>query len=119
METLKLRRIQQPSRVERLLENYVWHSALLPEDAYQIRDTDAVPASLRPIISRAMEQGQVWSCWANASRVWLFTSDMSLAHSRERGSPVLQVARYSEHGELQESGAWIADSHGKWTRCTE
>ena len=119
METLRLRRMQQPSRVERLLEAFVGRSDLPPQDVYQIRDSASVPANLRPVIGRAVKQGQVWSCWANASHVWLFTADMSMDHSRERGAPVLRINRYNEHGELEESGAWIADSHGKWTRCAE
>jgi len=119
METLRLRRIQEPSRVERLLETFVSRRDLLPGDAYQIRDAKALPESLRSVIARAVKQGQVWSCWADSSRHWLFTSDMSLPLSRERGAPVLQVNRYAEDGALEESGAFMTDSQGKWIRCSD
>jgi hypothetical protein len=39
METLRLRRIQQPSEVERLLEAFVSRGGVLPKDCYQIRAT--------------------------------------------------------------------------------
>ena len=119
METLRLRRIQEPSRVERLLDAYVSRSSLVPPDACQIRDPSAVPVSLRAVLVRAREQGQIWSCWANPSRLWLFTCDMSLDLSRERGAPVLHVSRYSEDGRLDDSGTWLVDPRGQWTRCAD
>jgi len=119
METLRLRRIQEPSRVERLLEACVSRLSLVPPDACQIRDPNGLPASLRAVLVRARKQGQVWACWANPSRLWFFTCDMSLDLSRERGSPVLRVSRYSEDGALDDSGTWLVDPRGQWTRCAD
>ena len=118
-ETLRLKRLQQPSQIERLLEIFVARSTFLPADAYQIRDPDALPATLRRLALAVPLEGRVWSGWASGVRVWLFTCEMSLAMSRERGATVLQVKRYNEDGELQEAGSWIPDRDGKWQRCAD
>ena len=117
METLRLRRIQEPSRVERLLEAYVSRSAVLPHGAYQLRDPRELPPTLRGLIARATTQGETWSCWANGSRLWLFVCEMSLALSRERGAPVIVVRQYNEDGEVTDSATWRFDATGTWTRC--
>jgi hypothetical protein len=44
---------------------------------------------------------------------------MSLALSRERGAPVLQVNRYEESGELKDAGSWMTDHDGTWRRCAD
>ena len=38
METVRLRKIQKPSRVERLLEAFAESANMLPPDCYRIRD---------------------------------------------------------------------------------
>jgi hypothetical protein len=119
VETVRLRKIQQPSRVERLLEAFITSGEMLPPDSYQIRDAQALPEVLRKVVTRATDQGRVWSCWAARSRSWLFTCDMSLALSRERGAPVIQVTIHDEHGEVTDSGSWMIDRHGNWVRCSE
>jgi hypothetical protein len=119
VETLRLRTIQQPSRVERLLEACVVRGSLLPEGAYQIRDPDALPSDLQRILVRETEKGQVWACWAYGLRTWLFTCEMPLASSRERGVPVLKVNLYDETGDLRDTGTWLADLERKWRRCGE
>ena len=119
METLRLRRMQEPSRVERLLEAYVSRSGNLPDDAYQVRDKTELPQSLRLVVARAIEQGEVWSCWARGSQIWLFTCHMSLALSRERGAPVILLQVYDENAELKESATWRFDPRGEWTRCAD
>jgi len=117
METLRLRGIQQPSTVERLLESFVTHSNLLPKNCCQIRDPGALPSRLRRLVARESEKGHIWACWADNFNTWLFTCEMSLPSSRERAAPVLQVARYDEAGELKESGSWMVDQDGRWHRC--
>jgi hypothetical protein len=119
MDTLRLRAIQQPSRVERLLEAFVTRGPLLPEGAYQIRDPDALPSELQRTLIRATDKGHVWGCWARGLRTWLFTCEMPLDCSRERGTPVLQVNLYDEAGELKEAGTWVTDYAGKWRPCTQ
>jgi hypothetical protein len=119
METLRLRRMQEPSRVERLLEAYVARASSLPDGAYQLRDARELPRSLQTVLTRAIEEGQAWSCWARGSEIWLFTCHMSLALSRERGAPVLLVHLYAEDAQLRDSGAWRFDPQGTWTRCPD
>ena len=119
METLRLRRMQEPSRVERLLEAYISRAADLPDDAYQIRDASELPPSLRVTLSRAIEEGPMWSCWARGSQLWLYTCHMSLERSGERGAPVILVQVYGEDAELKGSGAWRFDPLGQWTRCAD
>lgn len=119
METLRLRRIQEPSRVERLLEAYVSRSVTLPPQAYQIRDSRQLPPSLRSVIARAAKQGETCCCWAHGSNLWLFVCEMSLPLSRERGAPVIVVQQYNEDGDVTDSGSWRFDATGGWTRCQD
>jgi hypothetical protein len=108
----------QPSQVERLLEAFISRGAL-PEGCFQIRDPNALPTELQRLIGGAANEGRVWSCWANNFEVWLFTCEMSLPLSRERGEPVLLVSRYGEGGVLQDSGAWMRGLEGRWQRCAD
>jgi hypothetical protein len=117
METVRLRRIQEPSHVERLLDAYVSRSDLLPKDAFQIRALRALSPQLQRVVTRATQKGHVWGCWADSYHTWLFTCEMSLPLSRERGAPVLLVDQYDEAGELKDSGTWVSDQEGKWRRC--
>jgi hypothetical protein len=119
METLRLRGIQQPSRLERLLETYVQRRKVVPPGAYQIRDAATLPKELRRVLVKAADDGQVWSCWAHGTRLWLFVCDMSLPRSRERGTPVLQVSLYGEDANLEDTGSWTTDPQGNWSRCTD
>jgi hypothetical protein len=118
METLRLRRIQEPSRVESLLEAYISHTGIVPEGAYQIRDRRDLPTRVQTIVSRARAQGHVWSGWARGAHIWLFTCEMSLPLSRERGAPVLLVRLYNEEGEVTDSGTWRYQL-GTWSRCAD
>jgi hypothetical protein len=117
METVRLRRIQEPSQVERLLEAYVARGELLPKDAFQIRAMRALSPQLQRVVTRATQKGHVWACWADSYHTWLFTCEMSLPLSRERGAPVLLIDQYDEAGELKDSGTWVSDQDGKWRRC--
>ncbi len=91
METMRLRRIQHPAEVERLLESYIHRANILPKDADQIRIAGSVPRELRGLVMQAVKLGKTWSCWTRGSETWLFTAEMSLELSRERGAPVLQI----------------------------
>jgi hypothetical protein len=119
METRRLRIIQQPAHIERLLDALVSRANLLPKDYHQIRDPNSLPPQLQTLIAQAVQEGRVWRCWANSYETCLFTSEMSLPRSRERGSPVLLVNRYNESGELQDAGSWMTDQEGKWRRCAD
>ncbi len=116
-ETARLRKLQQPSHVERLLEALVVRAGLVPQDAYKIRQPRAVPRELRAIAQHAGETGLVWSCWADGQRTWLFTGEVCLPLSRERGAPVVQLELYNDDGS-RDSGFWTPDRDGRWHRCT-
>jgi hypothetical protein len=57
METLRLRRIQEPSRVERLLEAYVSRTGNLPDEAYQVGDKTELPQRLQIVAARRHQAG--------------------------------------------------------------
>jgi hypothetical protein len=117
METLRLRRIQEPASVEKLLTDFVARSELIPRNCYEIRDLAELSPPLQRLVSQEIERGRPWACRANALSTWLFTCEMLIAASRERGTPVLEVSLYGDTGELQESGSWLLDPHDNWQRC--
>lgn len=119
METVRLRRIQEPSRAQRLLEAYIARAEIVPEGAYQIRDPNELPHSVRAIVRRENAQGHVWSVWAQGVHIWLFAGEMSLPLSRERGTPVLIVRLHNKDGKIMESGTWRYDPLGMWSRCLD
>lgn len=119
MQTLRSRKLLQPSQIERLLEAYATRSGVMPEGAYQLRDPDSLPPEVRLVLNQITGTGQVWTCWAYATRLWLFTGEVSLPLSRERRAPVLRVNLYGEDGQLKESGAWMTHPDGDWQRCPD
>jgi hypothetical protein len=116
---MRLRKLLQPSQMEVLLEALVVRGGLLPKDCYRIRDPKTLPSPLQLIVARTAADGRIWACWAATHYLWLFTCEMSLHLSRERGSPVLLVNRYREDGELQDTGPWMADAAGKWQKLAD
>lgn len=83
------------------------NSGIVGENAYLVRDQSGMPSMLQRLIGEAVQQGRSWCCWADDSRrAWLFTGEMSLALSRERGSPVLDVKVYRENGTLTDDDCW-------------
>ena len=119
METVRLRKIQVPTRVGRLLEAAVSKAKLVPEDAYLVRDPRSLPILLRELVERARRKDAVWSAWTDDHRIWLFAGEMSMELSRERGSPVLHITAYTEDGQLTEAGFWTLDKLGQWSRCAD
>ena len=119
METRRLRTLQQPGQIERLLEALVTRAGLVPEGAYQLRDRGGLPSTLQLVLAQPTNKGQVWTCWADSFRTWLFTAEMSLPMSRERRTPVLTVNVYGEDGELKECGNWMVNQEGRWQRCAD
>jgi len=119
MGTLSLRRMQQPSGVQALLESYIAGANILPQGCYRIPDRGLVPRDLRGVVTRAIGQRRACSCWVDNFRVWLFTAEMFLSSSRERRAPVLQISLYDEDGTLQDSGAWMTDQHRYWRRSAD
>jgi hypothetical protein len=119
MDTMRLRNVQKPSRIERMLEVLVAQAYSLPKDSYRIRDPNALPLRLQAIVARAVGEGRVWTCWATSQDTWLFTCEMSLQHSRERGAPVLLVDRYDENGTVTDSSTWTSSPEERWRRCED
>lgn len=76
-----------------------------------------MPAHLQRVVAQESDEGRTWACWADPFNTWLLSCEMSLASSRERGIPVLQVNLYDEAGKLKESGSWMAEPGGTWHRC--
>ena len=117
METLRLRVLQDPDEVQRLLQLCIASAGLLPQDARPIRDAQSVPEQLRRVLTQATDRGRVWCCFAKGARAWLFTAEMCLALARERGTPVLQVTCYSDDL-LESSATWTTDPRGAWHRLS-
>lgn len=117
-DTLRLRKLQEPAHVARLLETLIVRAGLVPVGAYQVREAASVPRELREIAKLARHCGRAWSCWADGAHTWLFTGDMPLDVSRNRGKPVLQVDAYDEAG-LKDAALWTPDGDGTWRRCTD
>jgi hypothetical protein len=116
METVRLRAIQQPSRIERLLVAFALRSGIVNPDGHMLRDQRAVPAVLQSVIFQAMRMDRAWCAWKYNSRIWLLTCEMLLERSREHGSPVLDVQLYDESGELKDNAWWLVDGEGAWRR---
>jgi hypothetical protein len=106
METMRLRAIQQPSRVEELLESYAASRRLVPADAYAIRSIDDLTPELRALVRRQDEE-HAWRAWSDDRHVWFLSGELSLPLSRERRLPVLHIHRHDEEGRLEESGVWL------------
>lgn len=117
VETVRLRAVQQPSRIERLVVSFASNSGIVAEGAYLVRDAAALAPVLQRVLAEAARKGHAWCCWTDGSRVWLITGEMSLALSRECGSPVLDVKIYREEGTLMDSDCWLVDKEGQWRRC--
>ena len=118
METMRLRHILAPSRLDMLLDALVCHSNLVPEGVSRTRDLGALSQDLRTLVTRATQRGLVWGCWERGPDTWLVLGEMSLPLSRERGLPVLRIELYTDEG-LKETGLWTADRKGNWSRCSE
>ena len=118
MHTLKLRAYQQPSRVERRIDRLVVGHQWVPSAAEPVRARGEMPAALQQVALKAEAAQCSWRAWPSFDGYRLFVGEMSLASSRERGRPVLEVRFYNEQGELQESGLWTELADGAWQPCT-
>lgn len=91
----------------------------VPIEAHAVTENRELSFVMRRIIVQATTLGLSWSCWRdNSGHFWLFTGEMSLPLSRERGAPVLQVMQYREGG-LQDTANWVAAGGGHWRRCVD
>lgn len=117
MSTLRLRTLQQPSRLERLLQALVMHERLVPEEAYQIRDPEGLPEPLQSVLRDPSEAGRVWASWARGEQMWLFTCRALTPLHLEQQSALLHVNLYEADGRLRDSGCWMRTAQEGWQRC--
>src|SRR3979411_463560 len=94
----------EPSSVELLLDLFVTTTKRVPKGAYQVRTHSALPQALKSVVQQAQLKQRAWCAWTDDKRTWLFTAEISLALSRERAMPVLEINDYWGPGELRESG---------------
>jgi|SRR6185437_10261983 len=116
---MRLRSMQQPASVDRLLELFITSTNRVPANAYQTRTPSALSHDLRTLVQQARRKHRAWSAWTDDHGTWLFTAEMSLALSRERGAPVLEIHAYSEYAQLLEAAFWAQDRQGNWQRCAD
>jgi hypothetical protein len=69
VETDRLKKLQEPSQTEKLLERLVKQAGLVPADAYQLRDPGAFPLTLQEVLSLARGEQEVSICWTDGIRI--------------------------------------------------
>lgn len=119
VDEVRLRAIQQPSRVERLLVAFALRAGIIAPNAYMIRDRNSMLPELQDLIRQAESTGQAWCGWSDNTQIALLTGDTPLDVSRKLGSPALDVKLYGENGVLKERGLWVVDREGGWCRRSE
>jgi hypothetical protein len=119
METMKLRAIQQPGNAGELLDSFIQVEGHLPRDSHPLTVESQLTPSLEKVAMRSMDDGHVWRAWSDDRAMWLWACEVSLARSRERGLPVMEVRRYDESGSIEESGTWVRVRNESWQRCNE
>lgn len=118
MQTMKLRAIQQPSRLETILESLVTSQNWVPPEARPIADRSELPSALQKLVIKVAKSDGAWRAWTSYDGVRLFIAEMSLELSRERGCPVLNVSYYTDAGRLQLYSLWVQLADGAWRQCT-
>lgn len=117
MQTMRLSVLQAPSRVQMLLESLL-PVQLLRDEARRITEQSELPSALQKIVIKCRTSQNAWSAWTDAVNTWLFTAEMSLALSRERGRPTLHVGHYDMDGRVREWQVWALLNDGTWQQCT-
>jgi hypothetical protein len=115
----RLRALEQPSHIDRLLRSLVRNMSVVPDDADAVHEPGELPAPwLRDIVVAAACAGDSWRCWMDGRlRLWLFVAKLSVPLSRAAGLPVLHVEFFRESG-LSESADWAIDRQSRWHRCS-
>jgi hypothetical protein len=119
METMKLRAIQQPGHAGELLDSFIKVEGHLPADSHPLLQQSQLTPLLEKVALRSLDDGHVWRAWTDDRAMWLWACEVSLARSRERGLPVMEVRRYDESGSIEESGTWVRVRNESWQRCNE
>lgn len=116
MHTMRLAALQAPSRIQTLLESLML-ARLTPDGARRITDRYEMPSSLQKIVITCRNSEKAWSAWTDDYVTCLFTAEMSLPLSRERGCATLNVSRYDINGKMREWQIWAILNDGTWQRC--
>ena len=117
MDTLKLRRLQQqPSRLEAMLDSLVANRDWIAPGAQRVYDRSELPSVLQKLAIKSEKGDGAWRGWFNHDGLRLFVAEMSLALSRERGCPMLQVHYYNEQGKLQQYSVWVQLADDTWQK---
>jgi hypothetical protein len=119
METMKLRAIQHPGHAVELLDSFIRLEGHLPSASHRLTHGSQLTPSLEKLAQRTLADGSVWRAWTDDRAIWLWTCEVSLPRSRERGLPVMEVWRYDEFGAVEESGTWVRVRQDSWQRCNE
>lgn len=117
MQTMRLRTLQAPSRVQAMLESMLEACGRLPNGARRVTDRSELPSALQKIVVKSNNSERVWSAWTDESHIWFFTAEMSLALSRERRCPTLQVGSYNVDGKMKAWQHWVCLNDGTWQQC--
>lgn len=119
METMRLRAIQQPGNAGALLDSFIHAAGHLPGDSRELSRPGELTPTLEKVAQRSVEDGLVWRAFTDDRAMWLWDCEVSLARSRERGMPVMEVRRFDESGAIEESGTWVRVQKDSWQRCNE
>ena len=118
METIRLRSIQKPNQAAELIESCVRDRQIVPYGANWMTTLSELSIPLRRLArSSATGHSPVWLAWTDGAAVWFVTGGTSLALSRERGRPVLQLLVYGENGALKEALTCVQTAANSWEKC--
>ena len=119
MQTMRLRAIQQPGNTGELLDSFIRAEGNLARDSRELTRERELTPTLERIAQRSLDDGGVWRAWTDDRAMWLWSSAVSLALSRERGMPVMEIRRYDENGQVEQAGTWVRVRADEWQRCNE
>jgi hypothetical protein len=117
MQTMKLRAYQRPSGLELLLDSLVTSQNWVSADAPHVADRSELSSALQRLAIQASKGEGTWRAWVSHDGVRLFVTEMSMALSRERGCPALNVRYYNDQARLQSYTMWVQSTDGAWQRC--
>lgn len=119
MDTMRLRTLSNPRQTQVLLEGCLAIGGpAFPAGTRRLQRMEELPPPLRRQAEARLGSDGVWLAWSDQRRVWFFTGEPSLALSRERKQPVLNVREFDERGELLEVASWVLTHSEGWKRLS-
>jgi len=110
METVRLRKINSPPHVERLIEAFASRGDLCPR-LLQIRASRRCKHAT--MVWNGDQKRSWWACWADSYHPAIHLRDVAPL-SRERGLHRAQVESMTKTGELKDAVSWV-NPQGKWS----